>query len=339
MGSANSRNQFGYVQKETSWGTIPNTTGTATVANADAFRLISLSTSPLAAQIDRPDKSGNLSAAIGINGRKSCSWRARMSLCGSGTAGTVPDIDEFLQATFNAAPTVTPGVSCTYAPADTAPGISLALWNFYDPASIIQEVAWGAIVQSMRVDFGQDVNIVEFSGEAGWSLDSNEFATADSIAKAGLTAFPARPSTPATNGNITQGFTGTITLDGQAYTVFRTGSIIYNTARELPKDTFGRFYADSPAQDVRDVRVEFDLYEDDGANFKAFTLKAKNGTPVNLIFALHAAAGNIWTWTVKNVIFDAPERDDGARKLSRRFRGKAHASSSSVTDEIGLVIT
>ncbi len=42
MSTASSQSQIGYVQLESAYGTVPNGTGTATVANGDAFRLIKL---------------------------------------------------------------------------------------------------------------------------------------------------------------------------------------------------------------------------------------------------------------------------------------------------------
>lgn len=336
MASANSRNQYLFVQEESTYGTIPNSAGTATLAGTDACRHISLVATPVQPLNDRPDKTGNLSATVGVGGRKSSTWRASMSMAGSGAAGTESDIKKFLKALFGKAPVIVGATSVTHDVDDTQ--FSLDIWNFYDPSGMVQEVALGAIVNQGRFILGQDFATAEFEGEARWVLDSNQFATADATAKGGLTSFPARP-TPTTNGIPAIGFTGTITLDGNVYTFFRNATIIFNAQRELPKDIFNSYYPDSPAQDVRDVRVEFQIYDDDGANFKSLRLKAINKTAVTLTFVIGTVAGNIWTFTLRNVIFDAPERDDSQRKLSTTWRGKAHADSSTSKNEITLALT
>lgn len=334
MASANSRNQFGFVLKQDVYGTVKHTLGTSNVGNADAFRLIELATDPGQPLIDRPDKTGDLSALVGIGDRKLGTWSMRCSLVSSGAAGTKPDIDEFLEAAMGKAGTVVASTSVTYGLEDASP--SLDIYNFYDPAGIVQQLMHSAIVQQMRIRFGENVNTIEFSG-VGRYLDSNIFATADATEKGGLTSFPARPSAPVTNGGIKQGFTGTITLDGNTYSFFRSGTLIYDCNRQLPQDVFNSFHSDSPTQGVRNVRIEAEIYEDDGANYKSLLLKAHDKTPVNLSLALHAAAGNIWTINLKNVLFDSPARDDSSLKLSRRFSGKAHRNTGK--DEFDIVLT
>jgi hypothetical protein len=50
-------------------------------------------------------------------------------------------------------------------------------------------------------------------------------------------------------------------------------------------------------------------------------------------------AGNIWTFTLNNVRLAAPKYDDGQRKFAVNFTGKAHATSATSKNPIGLVIT
>lgn len=335
MGAANSRNQIGYVIDESVWGTSPNTAGASNIANADAFLFQSLTTKLNQPTIASPDKTPVLSSVIGIPGRKISEWAMRCGLRLSGAAGTAPDIDSFLKAAFGQAGVVSAGVSVTYSLADASP--SMSIFNYYDPASIIQELILGAIVQNVRVEWGGDVPMIELSGQ-GITNDSGRFATSDATEKGGLTSFPTRPAAPVTNGTPQPGFLGTITLDGVAYTIFRSGSLSMASGRELPQDVFNSYHPGSPAQDERDVRLDFTMDEDDGANFKALLLKSQGKTAWDAIIQIGTLAGSIFTATIKRLQFDAPERDDGSRKLGRRFTGKAHGTAS-LKDELTFVVT
>src|SRR5579859_5320034 len=86
-----------YAQVEASYGVIPNTTGTATVGNNNACRLVRSKLDNNVALIARPDKTGTLEEQVGILGRKNGVWSAEMSVSPNGTAGVLPDCDPFLQ--------------------------------------------------------------------------------------------------------------------------------------------------------------------------------------------------------------------------------------------------
>ena len=231
MSTANSSSQIGFVQVESTYGTIPNGTGTATLANGDAFRLINLVTKGDTGQVQRPSKTTTLSRTTGILSKKSGSWSTRVELAGSGTAGTAPDIDAFLQAAMGKAGTVVPATSVTYALEDASP--SLSIWNYRDPSTMEQHVALGAIVQSMRINVTQESSEIEFSGACRYVTPSEGFAGLDSTAKGGLSAFPARPASPTYTGIMALGLYGSATLDGSAYTTLRSLSISADFGRSL----------------------------------------------------------------------------------------------------------
>jgi hypothetical protein len=337
MAQSASRNQQCFVQVESTYGTIPNSAGVASVANSNACRIISLTTNPRAGHIDRPDKTGTLSATVGVGGRKSAEWSARMSVAGSGTAGTVPNMDPFLQSAFGKAGTVASSTSVTYSLEDAAP--SLSIYNFRSPSTVTQQCAFGAVVNSVRVPLNQDVAEIEFSGPARWVVDSTSFATHDTAGKGGLTAFPSAPSSPVYAGNMAVGFVGTVTLDGTTYSTIRSGNINIALSRELPMDVFNSYYAGQPTLGVREVTVDFNLYDADDAALTALKGKAISKTSVTLSFQIGATAGNIWTWTLNNVLLDVPSYDDGSANWSLNWTGRAYASSATAKDEVALVIT
>lgn len=333
----NSAAQLGYVQLESSFGTIPNAGGTASVGNANAFRGISLLTNADQALIERPDKNSSLSATVGIGGRKSGNWSTSASLAGNGAAGTAPDIGPFLQAAFGKAPTVVAATSVTYGLDDLSP--SLAIYNFRKPAGASQQCAFGSVVQRLRVLLGEDVARIELSGPSKWVIDTDQFGTVGADHKGGLTTFPSEPASPVTNGGIGPGFTGTVTLDGQSYSTLRTATIDVDFGRDIPLDVYNNYFGVEPGQNRRVVNVEFSIYDDDSANLSTLKRKALAKTPVDLVFAHGTIAGNIWTFTLKNVLLAAPQYDDSQRRYAVNFTGRAHATSGTSKDELVLALT
>ena len=95
-----SRLERAYLQAQPVFGTIPNTTGTATVGNSNACRFIRMELQNVVGQLERPDKTGTRSQEGFVLGRKSGRWSIEMSLAGNGTSGVVPDCDPILQAVF-----------------------------------------------------------------------------------------------------------------------------------------------------------------------------------------------------------------------------------------------
>lgn len=333
-----SRNQFCFLQVESADATIPNSGGTASVANANACRIINLQTGPETGMIDRPDKTGTLSRTVGVLGRKAANVNVSMSIAGSGTAGTAPDMGPLLQSLFGKAPAIVPATSVVYAPDDT--NFSLSVWNFRDPSTATQMVALGTLINAGRFNFGQEQATVEFSGVAKWVLDSGSFATTDLTGKGGLTSFPSRPSAPVTNGNMALPLFGSATLDGQAYTTLRSLAIAIDASRGRESGTlFNGAYAGPPEAGMRTVTCEFELTDDDSANLTALKNKALAKTAVNLTFVLGATAGNIWTFLLKNVLLSAPSYDDSGINYGVRFTGQAHATSATSKDEVTLTLT
>lgn len=338
MSTANSSSQIAFVQVESTYGTIPNSTGTATLAAGDAFRVISLQTNGDTGTIQRPSKTTNLSRTVGVLGKKAGSWSTRVELAGSGTAGTAPDIDAFLRAAMGKAGTVVSSTSVTYSLDDASP--SLSIWNFRDPATMEQHVALGAVVQSMRINVQQESSEIEFSGACRYVTPSEGFAGLDSTAKGGLSAFPTRPASPTYTGIMALGMYGSATLDGSAYTTLRSLSISADFGRSLTDNVlFNGAYAGEPQQAPRSITVEFELTDEDTTAIEGLKAKALAKTAMDLVFVIGSTAGNICTVTVGDVQLTSPQYDDGQQSWGVRFAGTAHASSETAKDELVVAFT
>jgi hypothetical protein len=289
-------------------------------------------------EIVRSDKTGSLGITMGLLGRRSCNWSTKMSMTANGAAGTAPDCDPFLAAIMGKLKTVSSGVSVTYALDDLSP--SVCIWDFNTPATVTERVLSGAIAAKAKFDIGVDEPQVEFSGQGLAILDTDIFATADAISKAGLTTFPTEPTTPVTNGTPAPGFTGVITLDAQTYSTMRSGSISIDVERELPMDGFNSYYGLAPAAGLRNVAADWSMYDDDSANLSALKVKAQNGTGVNLTFAIGTVAGSIWTFTLKNVLLPKPQYDYSGKRRVVSFGGaRAHDTTIGAKDAFAIVLT
>ena len=82
-----SRLERAYLQNQPTFGTIPNSSGTASVGNANACRFIRMELNNDVAKLARPDKTGTRSQDALIGGRKVGHWSIEMSLAGNGTPG------------------------------------------------------------------------------------------------------------------------------------------------------------------------------------------------------------------------------------------------------------
>jgi hypothetical protein len=120
-----SRLERAYLQKQPTFGTIPNASGTASVAtNSNACRFIRMELQNDVALLERPDKTGTRSQEGMVGGRKAGRWSIEMSLAANGTSGTAPDCDPILVAMFGQTAAVGAG---TYAIASSTAALPIVI--------------------------------------------------------------------------------------------------------------------------------------------------------------------------------------------------------------------
>jgi hypothetical protein len=338
-----------YAQIQSAYGTIPNTTGTATVGNANAFRSIKASMDNDIATIERQDKTGSRTRTAGVAGRRFGKWSLEASLAPNGTAGVKPDFDPILQGIFGQAGTVTTATAgngfptgttvvdasaCVkYALSDNI--IPFALWSFRQPSTLDQRVAHSCVVNQSTFNLGQDgAATYTADGEAAWVLSSNQFSAADSVMKGGLTAFPTEPSAPVTNGGIIAGFTGVAMTGSDTLATLRNASVTIAPGNMAIKDQFGSYLPTGTEGDVRKVTTKLSIYEDDSTAFSNLIAAANSQTPINVLYQIGTVPGSIVVIQVKGVQLISPSREEQRRFIANFPDSPASGSGSAAKDEV-----
>jgi hypothetical protein len=212
--------------------------------------------------------------------------------------------------------------------------VSGSLWSFRTPSTIDQRVVSGAVVQEYQVKLGADVADLSFQGEGLWMLSSNQFSVADTTQKAGLTAFPTEPATIVSNGSFITGFVGCIVVNGQLIATIQTLDLRAGFQSQLVKNTFGTYYPSSTQGDVRNVGVNFTLYEDDSAAYQNLIQIAEARTPVTIFAAAGNAPGSILCNVLNSVQLTPPDYTEEIRYIASFPDSSAHETAIGAHDEL-----
>lgn len=237
-----------------------------------------------------------------------------------------------VNAPFATAPTagaaLTPAV--TYLPADMPPTASI--YDYWDPGLVVDRIINGAAVDRFRVRINGDFHELEFLGQAQDVLDSVTFTPGEG----GLGAFPAEPtpindSEPPVTGHLGQAWLGFpvskfVTLTGALVEV--------RNDLEVRNREFGSKTPLCAAPGPRRVVADIELFETDDEATRGLYAAARNETPIQVMFQLGEATGQMMGLYLPQVTPQLPEFDDSERLLQWAFR---EALAAGVTnDEIAV---
>lgn len=351
MSFALSRLERLYLQVQTAYDTIPNSGGTASVANANACRFIKAVLDNDVATIKRQDKTGRRSPTAGQAGRKFGKWSVEMSLAPNGTAGVKPDCDPIIQGIMGQAGAATTATAGNGFPTGTGvidgaqawkytlseSIVPFCMWSFRQPSTISQRVAFGCVVNRASFQLGQD-GLATWSadGEAKWVLESRQFSASTTEQKGGLTAFPAEPGAPVTNGSGLVGFTGKALLGGTEFVNLRTANFNVSPANMPVKDTFGSFHPTGAEGDERKVTTQFSIYEEDTAAFDTLMAAAHAKTRIDVVYQMGTVPGSMLVAVLKGVQLVAPSREEERRFITNFPEAEATGSSDGAGDDLTL---
>ena len=327
--------------------TVNNTAGTWTSTGSQLIRLDqgSFTWGRNAPYSRFPVLTGSRSEVAGIRGRKNATWSIRgMPVIPSGAAGTVPDMDAFLQNIFGQASTIVASTSATYSFNDTGTLPLTLLYFNHANTSMTQVYLWGCFVTRWKLNFNGLFLTIDLDGFAGWAVDSTGFSVTDTQGKAGLTSFPTEPSSPTVNGQPIAGFGAgyTCTLASQSVELkTRMLSISGETGWTQVQDVYGSPYPIAAIGDTRRMSIELGALDDDSSALN--TIKqdcdTDNATYSTSVVA-GTAAGSIMTANLNNVQFNAFSlTDQGAEVMFELPTSYGHASAPGQVNDLTLAFT
>ena len=353
MSFALSRLQRNACVLESTYGTVPGTFPTAT----SYYRFIRCQLNNNPALIQRPDKTGDRSGTAGTAGRKFCQFAIEMGLSASGTAGTAPHVDPYLEAIMGQAST---GASISYVDVNGSPqshaGLqytlsdsipSLTIGDFRGvtaSGAFSDRIAHGCVLSEATFNLGQDAATWSVQGDGQWALERDQFGAATTTEKGGLGAFPSEPGSPdATDGGLTIGFTGQMKVDGNVMASIRTATVRVATANETVKDTFGTFYPTDVIGGERFVTIAMSLYDEDisstqGTYVNNIRALANSKTPFDITMQVGTVLGNIWIFDLKNVQLGPLNVNESGLRFAIDI-GDSRATETAIGDKDELVIS
>lgn len=338
-----------YLQVIATYGTIPNTTGTATVAGANACRHTKLALDNTVATIQRMDKTGSRTATPGARGRSFGRWSASFDLAPNGTAGVKPDADPIIQGFMGQAGAATTATAANGFPSGTTVVdasaawkytlsdsiIPFALWSFRQPSTVDQRVGNSALVSKASFNLGQDQAATwTAEGECKYVLHSKLFSVSDADMKGGLTAFPSEPGSPVTNGGIIPGFTGLAQVAGNTIATIRNATVNIEPGNVPIKDTFGTWTPSDSEGDARKVSTRISLYEDDTTAYSDMLAASHSKAGLSIVYQLGTVPGSIVVFVLKGVELETPTLEEERRYTASFPDSQAKGTSLTARDEL-----
>jgi len=237
-----------------------------------------------------------------------------------------------VNAPFSTAPTagaaLTPAV--TYLPAEAPP--SASIFDYWEPGLAVDRILNGAAVDRFRVRINSDFHELEFLGRAQDVLDSVTFTPGEG----GLGTFPAEPTVSETSEPPVTGHLGQAWLGFPVSKfVTLTGAVI-EVANDLEfrNREFGSKVPMCVAPGQRRVRANFELFETDDDATRGLYAAARAETPIQVMFQLGEATGQLMGLYLPQVTPQLPEFDDSERVLQWAFREAI--ASGVANDEIAV---
>lgn len=322
-------------------GLFPNTAGASTVAAGDICPVISFKVSGAAGLVDSAAKTVGLGRVKGMAGRRSSTWEAVFPWQPSGTAGTVPNMDQVLQGIFCQAPTISAGVSVTYAFPSSAQPSELVFFLFRTAGSnVFQRAVRGCIVNSFSIGSSEGEATLTVGGTCAGELDSVNFSSYDTADKGGLTAFPTEPASPVAVGNSIVGFLGSgCSVNGVTTHSIESWSVSAQLNRGLqPK--YNERSPSVPTARLRDIKSSLGIFEENTAGLSALRFLWYNSTAFPLVYVLGVGAGNIATFNMGTSVLPSEELDqiDG-QSVIRWNNIQGYVSAVGQNNDLSIVLT
>jgi hypothetical protein len=225
------------------------------------------------------------------------------------------------------------GAAITYAPATELP--SVAIFDYWDPATAVQRLLCGGAVDQMEIDLNGDYHEFRFIGPAQDVVDSASFGGTSGGA-AQLQSFPAEPALSGFDYTIVPGNLGEAWL-GTSPTQFFTitsASVVLKNGLDTRFKEFGSSLPQAIAPGDRNVTAAFELYSQNDPYTQGLYQASRQQSPISVMFQLGESQGQLTGVYLPSVIPEVPEFDDSKNRLQWKFRSSR--AQGTVNNEIAV---
>lgn len=329
-----------FIGPQTTFRTIPNSTGTWTQTGVKLIPHNKVSFTPGNENVPNVSKTGTTGQMAGHLGRKGPGgMTVEFPLRPSGAAGTPPDSDVILAGAFGAIGTVVASTSVTYNWTDALYFFLSAVFN-RTANTCTNRWAWGSVVTELSLNLGQGDLIASVTCKNGYVMLSDNFANEDTVAKAGLTAALTEPSSPSIVGANVLSYTGSASFGGSAVAEFQSANIVITTGRDM-SSAFQDQYPLAPVLGRHRIALRsLRFLDSDGGALTVVKNAAQSKSPLDVVITVGTTAGYITTHTLKQVQFgNATFTENGAEVDVEFGDSEANVSGIGLLDDYKIAFT
>jgi hypothetical protein len=207
---------------------------------------------------------------------------------------------------------------------------SVSIFDYWDPATVVQRIVEGAVIDKLLVKVNGDFQEFQFAGPSRDLLDSASFTSGQGA----LTQFPAEPSLTGFDYTIVPGHLGQVWL-GATQTQFLTltaAQLELDNAVELRVKEFGSDFARCIAAGQRKVTLNFEIFEQDDAQTKGLYQAARQRSPIGVMLQLGEQPGQLFGAYMPAMVPEVPEFNDSETRLQWAFQNDR--AQGTVDDEL-----
>ncbi len=209
---------------------------------------------------------------------------------------------------------------------------SASIFDYWDPATVVQRILNGAAMNTMQIKVNGDFQEFVFAGPSQDLLDTTSFTSGEG----GLTSFPAEPADTGFDYTIVPGHLGQVWM-GAIPTQFLTltqAELQLDNGIDLRVKEFGSDFARCIAGGLRNVTLNFEIFEQDDDQTKALYQAARQRSPISVMLQLGELSGQLFGAYMPAMVPAVPEFDDGETRLQWKFQNSR--AQGSVNDELHI---
>jgi hypothetical protein len=196
---------------------------------------------------------------------------------------------------------------------------SVSLYEYWSPATAVQRVLRGCVVDEVEIVLNGDFHEVTFRGEAAGVSDSKSFEAGEG----GLENFPPEPELEELMELPVPGHVGQVWIGAtpQAVSTVASARIRIMNHAEMRWRDFGLMEAKCVVPGEREVSIDLEVYSNDADIFGEIYASASRHEPMPLTVQMGETPGAMCGIHVANFIPAVPEFLDGEERLRWRLRG------------------